>query len=84
MRGDRLRNWSAAASSWLEAAVGGAVTAATLALEWGQRPHAGAGPHAALAAAAVLIGVALTWRRRAPLAVLTVVLVAVLGSGAPP
>jgi signal transduction histidine kinase len=80
MRVDWLRRWSA--SPRLDAAVGVALTAATVAAEWGPYyRHAGAGPRAGLAVLAVLIGVPLAWRRRAPLAVLTVVLAGVAGSG---
>ena len=68
------------ASPLLDAAAGVALTVATWIEEWGQYRHAGPGPWAALALLAVLIGVPLAWRRRAPLAVMTIVIAAGLAS----
>ena len=70
------------ASPRLDAAVAVALSAATVVEEWGQHyRHAGIGPRAGLAVLAILIGVPLAWRRRAPLAVLAVVVAGVVGSG---
>jgi signal transduction histidine kinase len=79
MTASRLRRLSA--SPWLDAAVGVAATAVTWTEEWSTARHGGIGLLAALMILAVLIGMPLAWRRRAPLAVLTVVLAASLVSG---
>jgi signal transduction histidine kinase len=77
-------NWlrSLAASPWLDAAAGGVVTVATVTEERSQYGHPAAVVQAAAIILAALIGIPLAWRRRAPLAVLAVVLAAVVGSGA--
>ena len=71
-----------AASPWLDAAIGVAVTVATWIAVWDQARHGEAGSLAGLMILAVFIGIPLAWRRRAPLAVLTVVLAANVAAGA--
>jgi signal transduction histidine kinase len=69
------------ASPWLDAAIGVTVIVATWIELWAPARHIGAGRLAGLMILAVLIGIPLAWRRRAPLAVLTVVLAANVASG---
>jgi len=79
MTPERLRRLSA--SPWLDAAIGVAATVATWIEVWGQFARGRAGSLAGLMILAVLIGIPLAWRRRAPLAVLTVVFAASFASG---
>ena len=79
MTAERLRRLSA--SPRLDAGIGVAVTVATWIELWALASHSGAVQLAGLMVSAVLIGIPLAWRRRAPLAVLTVILVASVGSG---
>ena len=73
---------SLAASPWMDVGIGVAATVATW-FEWlGQSRRAGAGSLTGLMILAVLIGMPLAWRRRAPLLVLTVILAATAASGA--
>ena len=80
MTTERLRRL--AASPWLDAATGVAVTVATWVAVWGRARHGGTGSLAGLMILAVFIGIPLAWRRRAPLAVLTAVLAANVAAGA--
>lgn len=79
MMAERLRRLSA--SPWLDVAIGVAATAAIWAGEWATARRGQAALLAGLLILAVLTGMPLAWRRRAPLAVLTVVLAANLASG---
>ncbi len=79
MTAERLRSLSA--SPWLDGAIGVAATMATWIELWAPARHGGACRLAGLMILAVLIGMPLAWRRRAPLAVLTVILAANVGSG---
>src|SRR5579871_31098 len=79
MMAERLRSLSA--SPWLDGAIGVAATMVTWIELWAPARHGGAGRLAGLMILAVLIGMPLAWRRRAPLAVLTVILAANVGSG---
>jgi signal transduction histidine kinase len=79
MTAERLRRLSA--NPRLDAGIGVAVTVATWIELWALASHGGAVQLAGLMVSAVLIGIPLAWRRRAPLAVLTVILVASVGSG---
>jgi hypothetical protein len=78
MTAERLRRRSA--SPWLDGAIGVAATVATWIELWAPARHDGAGRLVGLMIA-VLIGMPLAWRRRAPLAVLTVIVAANVGSG---
>ncbi len=78
MTPERLRRL--AASPWLDAVIGVAVAVATWSELWGQASRRDAGSVAVITILAAAVGVPLAWRRRAPLAVLAVVLA---GSGTP-
>jgi signal transduction histidine kinase len=80
MMAERLRYLSA--SPWLDGGIGAAATVTTWIELLAQSGHPGGASPAGPMILAVLIGVPLAWRRRAPLTVLTMVLAATVASGA--